>query len=209
MFNTVYAFLLPKTSGKPYENKVQFVFRQQIQPWHPSSTLVHEAGVAALRLAPGKFWDFSQKLFEAQKEYFDANVVNEGRNETYGRLAKLAASVGVDEGRTYEMLSVSEKPGKDGGLNTGNQVTDDLKVLVKVWLKSGCESRMQPDAKQIARLTGIHVSPTIVFDGVVENSISSSFTAGRLLSSCLWACAIDTDRMTDQWDEWLTKNCSE
>lgn len=62
---------------------MQFIFRQQIQPWHPSSTLVHEAGVAVLRLAPSKFWDFSAKLFEQQKEYFDVNVVNEPRNDTY------------------------------------------------------------------------------------------------------------------------------
>lgn len=40
---------------------------------------------------------------------------------------------------------------------------------------------------QQARLVGIHVSPTVLFDGLVENNISSSFTA-------------------EQWDEWLQKN---
>jgi hypothetical protein len=43
-----------------YSSKVQILFRQQIQPWHPSSTLVHEAGVAVLKLQPAKFWDFSK-----------------------------------------------------------------------------------------------------------------------------------------------------
>lgn len=59
-------------------------------------------------------------------------MVNERRNETYKRLASLGASVGVDEGEMYGLLEVKEGPGRDGGLNGGNGVTDDLKVLVKV-----------------------------------------------------------------------------
>ena len=57
-------------------------YRQQIQPWHPSSTLVHEAGVAVLQTQPDKFWEFSKALFDKQGDYFDVNVVNEPRNKT-------------------------------------------------------------------------------------------------------------------------------
>jgi len=136
MFNTIYKTVLPSVSSKPYANYVQLIFRQQIQPWHPSSTLVHEAGVAVLKLAPNRFWEFSEKLFEHQDDYFDINVVNERRNETYKRLVKLAGSIGVDQGKMYGMLEVPDKPGKDGSLNVGNGVTTDLKVLVKVSTKS-------------------------------------------------------------------------
>lgn len=59
MFNTVYTSVFPLIK-KNYATKVQILFRQQIQPWHPSSTLVHEAGVAVLKLQPAKFWDFSK-----------------------------------------------------------------------------------------------------------------------------------------------------
>lgn len=62
MFNTVYTSVFPLVRQK-YASKVQILFRQQIQPWHPSSTLVHEAGVAVLKLEPSKFWDFS-KVYE-------------------------------------------------------------------------------------------------------------------------------------------------
>lgn len=117
-----------------------------------------------------KFWDFSQKLFEQQKDFFDVNVVNETRNQTYKRLAKIAGSVGVDEEKVYGLLEISDKPGKDGSLNSGNGVTDDVKVQVKA-----------------NRLTGVHVTPTVVFDGVVNNDISSSWTV-------------------EQWEEWLAKN---
>ncbi|KAH8813182.1 hypothetical protein F5884DRAFT_787654 [Xylogone sp. PMI_703] len=169
MFKTVYSSVFPLIESQ-YASNVQIIFRQQIQPWHPSSTLVHEAGVAVLRLAPSKFWDFSKLLFEHATEYYDVNVVNEVRNDTYKRLAKLAAQVGINEQEFYNLLVISDKPGEDGSLNSGNGVTNDLKVLVKM-------NRMQ----------GVHVTPTVVFDGAVENSISSSFTG-------------------EQWKEWLAKN---
>ncbi|KAL8732644.1 MAG: hypothetical protein Q9166_002619 [cf. Caloplaca sp. 2 TL-2023] len=169
MFLTLTTHILPLLPQK-YPGKLRFIFRQQIQPWHPSSTLCHEAGLAILRLAPEKFYPFSQKLFERQKEFFDVNVVKETRNETYRRLAKLAGEVGVGEGDVYGLLEVGDKPGEDGGLNIGNGVTDDVKVIVKV-----------------NRLMGVHVTPTVLFNGVVENSISSSFTG-------------------EQWKEWLEKN---
>ena len=146
------------------------IFRQQIQPWHPSSTLTHEAGFAVLRLAPAKFYDFSAELFKQQKDFFDVNVVNETRNATYRRLAKIAAQVGVGEDDVYKLLEISDKPAEDGSLNTGNGVTNDVKVQVKT-----------------NRLVGVHVTPTVVFDGVVANEISSSWTV-------------------EQWEEWLEKN---
>ncbi|KAF2468259.1 uncharacterized protein BDR25DRAFT_291035 [Lindgomyces ingoldianus] len=170
MFKTVYTSPLRDTLTQKYGSQVVTIFRQQIQPWHPSSTLTHEAGVAVLKLAPNKFLDFSTKLFEQQKDFFDVNVVNETRNNTYKRLAKIAGSVGVDEKGLYELLEISDKPGEDGAMNTGNGVTNDVKVMVKM-----------------NRLVGVHVTPTVVFDGVVAGDISSGWTK-------------------EQWEEWLEKN---
>lgn len=99
LFDTFYSAVVPRARKAPYAPNVQFLFRQQIQPWHPSSTLVHEAALAVLRLAPAHFWPFSAALFARQTDYFDVSVVNEPRNATYRRLAQLAASVGVDEAK--------------------------------------------------------------------------------------------------------------
>jgi protein-disulfide isomerase len=160
MFNTLHTSIRPLLHKKYTFPGVRLVFRQQIQPWHPSSTLVHESGAAVLRLAPAKFWDYSALLFQQQTEYFDVNVVHESRNETYKRLAKLAAQVeGVDEGKVLELLMISDKPGPDGGLNSGNKVTDDVKQMVKA-----------------NRVIGAHVTPTVFFNGVEERSIGSSWT---------------------------------
>ncbi|ROW18355.1 hypothetical protein VPNG_00511 [Cytospora leucostoma] len=172
LFNTFVTSVAPKIRADPkLANHVQVIFRQQVQPWHPSSTLVHEAALAVQRLNPSKFWDFSSALFNNQKDYFDVSVVNETRNATYKRLAKLAAdSVGVSADEVYKLLAISDKPGSDGSLNIGNGVTNDLKLNIRA-----------------ARLVGVHVSPTVIFDGIVNNDISSGWT-------------------TEQWLEWLGKN---
>lgn len=59
-------------------------------------------------------------------------MVNETRNKTYERLAKIAASVGVDEAKVFELLVIPEKASDSGSLNVGNQVTNDLKWMIKV-----------------------------------------------------------------------------
>lgn len=107
-----------------------------------------------------KFWQFSKALFDKQKEYFDVNVVNETRNATYARLAKLGAtSIGVEEEEMYELLKIPEKAGEDGALNSGNKVTDDLKVTVKM-----------------ARTNGTHVTPTVWLDGVEAKEVGSGWS---------------------------------
>jgi len=167
MFKTFYAG--GPTAAQQYSSRLQVIFRQLIQPWHPSSTLTHEAGAAVLRLAPEKFWEFSAALFKHQTEFFDVSVVNETRNKTYERLAKIAGSVGVDEKKFLGLLMIPETSSPDQ-LNIGNQVTDDIKWMTKA-----------------SRVVGVHVTPTVFFNGVEERGISSSFTEA-------------------QWGEWLAKN---
>lgn len=131
MFDTVYDSVFPLVKSK-YADKVQFIFRQQIQPWHPSSTLVHEAGAAVLQTNPDKFWEFSKALYDQQTSFFDTNIVHETRNKSYERLAQIAGHVGVDEKKVYGLLQVGDKPDEDGSTNTGNGVTNDVKLMVKV-----------------------------------------------------------------------------
>ncbi|KAK4922072.1 hypothetical protein LTR66_016625, partial [Elasticomyces elasticus] len=91
-----------------------------------------------------------------------------GRNGTYRRLARLIAeTTGAGEEEAYKLMEI-----KTGGevKNAGNELQDDIKYFVKEH-----------------RLRGIHVTPTVVFDGIVEPSISSSWSK-------------------EKWEEWLEKN---
>lgn len=148
------------------------IFRPQIQPWHPSSTLAIEAALAVLKLAPTKFQQFSAALFEHQKEYFDANVVNETRNQTYERLAKLSSKeVGVDEEAVMGLLRISDKPGAGGDLNGGNGVTADVKIMTKV---RGCERSV------------VHLAEWA--DDVIVYIYTND--AGKYRPPGLWACML-------------------
>ncbi|KAI1098581.1 hypothetical protein F4804DRAFT_324385 [Jackrogersella minutella] len=171
-FATFYHDVVPLIRANPrWASGLEIILRQQVQPWHPSSTLVHEAALAVLQVAPGRYWDFSDALFQSQLEYFDEAVVNELRNDTYKRLAKLAkTTVGADEKKVYDLLVVSDKVPEGGYPNFGNKISGDLKLQIR-----------------FGRLVGVHVSPTVIFDGIVANDISSSWTK-------------------EQWKEFLTKN---
>jgi Thioredoxin len=171
MYNTLVTVVAPMIKeNASWAGSVEFIFRQHIQPWHPTSLYMHETGVAVMQLAPEKFWDYSTAMFKAQTDFFDVHVQKETRNQTYARLAKIAAtSAGVDEATVLKMLTVPDAP-VNGSLNIGNTTTNDIKLLVKM-----------------GRLTGVHVSPTVIYDGVVQNDISSGWTG-------------------DQWKEWLGKN---
>lgn len=171
MFKTVWGSVVSQLRSEPVVGpNMQLIFRHQVQPWHPSSTLTHEAALAVQQLAPDSFWDFAAALFAVQGDFFDVNVVGEPRNKTYSRLARLAAqSVDVAEDEVYALLAVPDKPAPDGSLDVGNQVTKNLTIVVKM-----------------ARLVGVHVSPTVITNGIIANEITS-----------LWT--------TEQWMEYLKK----
>ncbi|GAA6041605.1 hypothetical protein JCM8097_007764 [Rhodosporidiobolus ruineniae] len=158
--------LLPLIDKDPVVQKhLQIVIRQVPQPWHASSTLVHEAALGVSKslvdggasfqddkvgIAFRAFWD---ALIDKQDAYYDEPTAVESPNQTRDRLADLAATIpGVDRAAFLKAISV------DKG-NSGTSVTSDLKLQVK-----------------LHRSRGIHVTPTVALDGLVEPSISSSFT---------------------------------
>ena len=137
-----------------YGDKIKFVVYHQVQPWHPQSTYLHEAALAVTKVGgEDAFWKFSKALFGSQTDYFDANVWDKSRADIYAQLSKLAAtSTGVSESDVAALLSRTEV---EGSLNTGNDVTQELKFHIK-----------------LGRQTGIHVSPTTQLNGMVCDTSS-------------------------------------
>ncbi|KAK9380653.1 thioredoxin-like protein [Kockiozyma suomiensis] len=163
MFTNLYHNVLPAIADKFPDQAFVFVFRQHVQPWHPSSPLVHEAAIAVERLDPSKFWAFSDALFAVSPQFYDEAVYDESRPQTYERLADLAAkSVDIDKQAMLELLAV--KPAVGEPTNAGNEISNDLKLFIRQ-----------------ARQTSIHVSPTVVVDGIVDNSFSSGWTVEQWL----------------------------
>jgi len=140
--------------GGKYAGKAKVIFRNQVQPWHGTSTFVHEASLAVARVAPEKFWDLSLALFKAQDEYFDIPSSTNTPIQIRAKLAQLASGV-IGQSATAEfsdLLTLKSTP------NGGVAVTEDLKYTIK-----------------FSRQNGIHVSPTVLWDGLIANEISSSW----------------------------------
>ncbi|TNY19852.1 hypothetical protein DMC30DRAFT_378401 [Rhodotorula diobovata] len=159
--------LLPLIDGDdgPLKDHLSIIIRQVPQPWHSSSTLVHEAALAASKVLVDSGKQYSDPavkhawakyfyaLIDGQEAFHDEPCAVESPNQTRARLADLAAStIGVDRGAFLEAISV-------GKGNAGTPVTADLKLQIK-----------------FARSRAVHVTPTVFLDGLAEPSISSSFS---------------------------------
>ncbi|KAJ3977973.1 hypothetical protein EV361DRAFT_876215 [Lentinula raphanica] len=135
-------------------DKVLVIFRPHVQPWHASSTLVHEAGLAVVRVAPQQFWPFALAFFKQwQGEFSYIPMSTLTPLEVRSKLAKLAESV-IGSSLANDFKDLLELKGPYGH----NAVADDLKYTIK-----------------FSRQNSIHVSPTVLWDGLVANEISNSW----------------------------------
>ncbi|KAJ1830239.1 hypothetical protein IWW55_006368 [Coemansia sp. RSA 2706] len=164
MWATLRTELIPHISAA--STPVSVLFRHQVQPWHPVSTLMHEASLAVEKLSPANFALFADALFARQREFFDEATVNCTRTEIYKMLADVALAVNAVDDR-QQLLQLLDIQASDAPRNAGNAVTNDLKYHIK-----------------LARAQGIHVSPTVVLDGIRDDGVSSSWTL-------------------EQWQAWL------
>ncbi|KAJ3133176.1 hypothetical protein HK100_004587 [Physocladia obscura] len=155
-FDRVYNDVIP-WADQEHPGKFAFQFRHQVQPWHPQSTLLHEAAIAVQQIDPSKFLPFSSKLFAVVADrWFDNLAYEKSRSEIYGELATFAEeSVGIPR---EQVLSLLRRKIVEGSKNTGNEVTNVLKLHVR-----------------ISRQNAIHVSPTVLFNGLIDNNVSSGW----------------------------------
>jgi len=141
--------------GGRYEGKIKIIFRNQVQPWHGSSTFTHESGLAVARVTPQNFWPFSLLLLQRQEEYYDIPTSTLTPMQIREKLASLYAETGVtsDQVETFRDL-LRNKSTPNGGVS----VTDELKYTIK-----------------FSRQNGVHVSPSVLWDGILVNEVSSSW----------------------------------
>eukprot|EP00929_Paragymnodinium_shiwhaense_P115142 TRINITY_DN83815_c0_g1_i1.p1 TRINITY_DN83815_c0_g1~~TRINITY_DN83815_c0_g1_i1.p1 ORF type:complete len:265 (+),score=63.68 TRINITY_DN83815_c0_g1_i1:69-863(+) len=137
---------------------VDFVFMPVPQPWHPQSTLMHEAALAVREIAgPQKFWEYCDAVFAKQESFFDDAVVDKTRGQIYADLAAIAGSIGVDSAEVLAKLAYKQPTG-----NSGTLQTQALKWAVK-----------------LHRTRGVHVTPTVFLNGLEAGVISSGWSASE------------------------------
>ncbi len=124
---------------------------------------MHEAALAVLRMAPERFWSFSAALFAAKPTSRMAELLRSPHAKRTGAWRASRLGAGIDYEAVLELLRVPEVEGH----HAGNAVTGDLKVITRM-----------------TRSVGVHVTPTLMLDSVVQSQMDSTW-------------------MADQWIRWL------
>lgn len=154
LFDCVYSQVIPEVEAQ-YPGRVSWTFNHQVQPWHPQGAILHEYAIAVGIESPERFWQFSKALFDESPRFYDEAVVDKSRNDLLSALGEIAGRVGVDHSRILQSVNITAGT----PANRGSPTIAHLKHYVK-----------------LGRQNGIHVSPTAVTNGLVDNSISSSWT---------------------------------
>lgn len=124
--------------------KIPFVFRPQVQPWHPQSALLHYALIAVHQQQPEALFKATQLLYDNQDAFLDKAVFPLSSEAIYDRICAIFSD---------NAIAINKDVFYDGSLAA------DLKYHIKY-----------------ARQNAIHVSPTVLVDGLVDNQPSSSWT---------------------------------
>lgn len=140
----------------PFKNKVRVVLRPVPQPWHASSTYLHETALAIARLAPtdpdvlanpetNPFYQYSVALMRESSRWYSSKAHDKTADQIRSELAALAVDVLSEQPRkagTTPTLSVPSgealgqeirkltRDSDDG--NTGTEVVPDLKYCVRI-----------------------------------------------------------------------------
>ena len=110
-----------------YRGQLRVVIRPVPQPWHASSTWLHETALAVARLArsdehmledpqTNAFWQYSVALMRESERWNDANVRAKSADEVRAELTSLAVSVlGEDARKSGTACAPGQWPDPHGG----------------------------------------------------------------------------------------------
>lgn len=165
LFLKLRASVIPKLQAS-HPNEFQFVFVNVIQPWHPNSVLLHEFALVVAKLLKDKedsndhFWNVSQTLFENKEQFYDNALSEKNRNEIYKAIADVVFAhtkgLPITEKDVLANLNITPQSETGSPSNGGNAATNDVKYFTKY-----------------LRGVGVHVTPTVSINGIVNDSISS------------------------------------
>lgn len=160
--------VIPQLDEK-HPGKFQFVFVNVVQPWHPNSTLLHEYSLVVAQLlkktsdSNSNFWKVSQALFENKEAFYDSSTVKLGRNEIYQKIndtVYASVKLPTEKSEVLKLLQIDEGEPSNGG----NAATVDVKYFTRY-----------------LRGVGVHVTPTVSVDGIVNDGVSSGSAEEELI----------------------------
>ncbi|GME66876.1 unnamed protein product [[Candida] boidinii] len=165
LFNRLNKEIIPELEKKGLNKNFDIVFMNVAQPWHSTSCLMHEVSLAVAKSTPEKFWQYSKILFENQSKFYDSEVINKTRNEIVNELIELAIKEGGDKDKLNELLKIETTDENNGvASNAGSKIGADFKYFTRYH-----------------RTVGIHVTPTVTINGIVNSGIESSTPLDKII----------------------------
>lgn len=170
------AKVIPALQNK-YPGQFQFVFVNVVQPWHPNSTLLHEYSLVVAQLLKEKvpeesnelFWKVSGAIFQNKEKFYDTATVNLGRNDIYKSINDTVYSevkLPFPREDVLKKLEIANESDPEKASNAGNAATVDVKYFTRY-----------------LRNVGVHVTPTVSIDGIVNDSVSSGASEDELIKT--------------------------
>ncbi|KAG8976288.1 hypothetical protein FRC05_004204 [Tulasnella sp. 425] len=146
--------LEPQFVNDKYKDKLKIIIRLQPQPWHVASHFCHEAVLAVARVAPDQLLNYLDVLYPVNETFYDIPASTLTPVQIREKLAGIAEPVIGSE----KLAAVNELLKHKSTPNGGVGVTEELKYSIK-----------------ISRQNSIHTSPTVLWDGLVQEQVSSSW----------------------------------
>lgn len=172
--------VLSKVAGA-YSDRMAFAFQNVIQPWHHQSLWLHESTFAVKVLYPASELAYWTALFEQAPRWYDKEVYGKTRGEFYEDIGKFAAGVLVAAGEAGDLGEREVKGRILQYLIPPKQPGGHFPEEAEPLLGSGPEddeNALFPLTKQtvkFARKRGVHVTPTVFFNGIEQAQISSEW----------------------------------
>eukprot|EP00566_Odontella_aurita_P016440 CAMPEP_0113564616 /NCGR_PEP_ID=MMETSP0015_2-20120614/21719_1 /TAXON_ID=2838 /ORGANISM="Odontella" /LENGTH=249 /DNA_ID=CAMNT_0000466719 /DNA_START=135 /DNA_END=884 /DNA_ORIENTATION=- /assembly_acc=CAM_ASM_000160 len=173
------------TSDETYMSSMAFTYHNVIQPWHHQSLWLHESSFAVKILYPDSEWAYWKALFEDAPRWYDKEIYGLTRGEFYNRIAGFAANV-VAANSNWDANAPSDpkviKSRILQYLTPPLQKGGDFPSEATGLLGSGPdddENAVFPMSRQVvkfARKRGVHVTPTVFFNGIEQGQISSGWS---------------------------------
>lgn len=170
MFKKVQDEILPLLKERKLQDKYRFVFMNVVQPWHGvQSSVLHEVSFAVGRVEPDLFWTVSRVLFDNVTKFLDSEVYDKSRGQLTKEILALIVketdgTIKTDSLREIEQLLQVKGVGGPVATNNGSGVVKDVKYFTRYH-----------------RTVGIHVTPSVMVNGVLVPQIESSTDAAKIV----------------------------
>ncbi|KAI3634940.1 hypothetical protein MIR68_007321 [Amoeboaphelidium protococcarum] len=177
MYQMLTKNVIPKWNAEHGDDlKIKLVFSNQVQPWHPQSTFLHEVSLIPELIGyPEGFKSVSDALFEHYDDFTDAQTYDMSRQQIYDKLLKTVVEPSLRE-------HLAGKQQKDD--NALDYLGDYVK-FDKALSGNKCTLALKYHLK-IARQLSVHVTPSVYIDGIFDSTVQSSYQCS-------------------EWEELLTK----